>query len=194
MIRTLLLTLVVVVIAVGGGGASVWYALQAQEGIGAVTIGGWTAFPSIGTPDADPYSKGRVAREGLLALGHAEGLVFIAHADSRGDAIERRCSYKVEGATPPARFWTIYAADLGYTVLRLEGRAAPAIQSQDVLRAADNSFSIGFGPQPVPGNWIRVDGAGAYTLVLTLYDTPLASNPGFADIALPQVLRTGCDD
>lgn len=193
MIRSLLTTLVVLVVAIGGGAASVWYTLQSQEGIGAVTIGGWTAFPAIGTPDADPYSKARVAREGMLALGHAEGLVFYAHHDSRGDALRRDCDYKIEGQTPPARFWTMFAADEGHEVLPLSGRAAPAIQSQEVLRLADNTFSIGFGPRPVPGNWVRVEGDGRFSLVLTLYDTPLASNPGFADMALPQVLRTGCD-
>ncbi|MGE0501472.1 MAG: DUF1214 domain-containing protein [Rhizobiaceae bacterium] len=194
MTRTILLTLIVIATAVGGGAASVWYALEAQEGIGAVTIGGWTAFPAIGTPDADPYSKARVAREGLLALGHAEGLVFIAHADSRGDAMDRRCSYKVEGQTPPARFWTLYAGDLSQRVIPVEGHPAPAIQSQEVLRQPDNSFSIGFGPRAAPGNWVRVGGSGPFTLVLTLYDSPLASNPGFADVPLPQILRTGCND
>ena len=37
-----------------------------QEGIGAVTVGHWTAFPDLGTPQADPYSKARIAREGVI--------------------------------------------------------------------------------------------------------------------------------
>jgi hypothetical protein len=54
MFRTVLLTVVTLTIAIGGGAASVWYALQAQEGVGAVTIGSWTAYPNMGAPDADP--------------------------------------------------------------------------------------------------------------------------------------------
>ena len=73
MFRTVFLILATLAIAIGGGAASVWYALQAQEGIGAITIGSWTAYPNMGAPDADPYSKARVAREGVLALGRAEG-------------------------------------------------------------------------------------------------------------------------
>ena len=83
MLRTVLLTLATLAIAIGGGAASVWYALELQEGVGAVTIGSWTAYPDIGAPDADPYSKARAAREGLLALGRAEGLAFVADARHR---------------------------------------------------------------------------------------------------------------
>ena len=53
MVRSLFLILVFLVIAVGGGAGSVWLALNASEGIGAVTIGGWTAFPDVGTRNAD---------------------------------------------------------------------------------------------------------------------------------------------
>ncbi|MGD9913845.1 MAG: DUF1214 domain-containing protein [Rhizobiaceae bacterium] len=193
MLKPILLTLLTLAIAIGGGAASVWYALQAQEGVGAVTIGGWTAFPSIGTPDADPYSKARVAREGMLALGHAEGLIFIAHRDSAGALLDRKCSYRIEGATPPARFWTLYAGDPSQTVLASARWPAPAIQSQNVLRLADNTISVAFGPHPMPGNWLPVDGDGAYTFVLTLYDSPLSNNPVFSEVELPQVLRTGCE-
>ena len=129
MFRTVFLTLVTLAIAIGGGAASVWYALQAQEGIGAVTIGNWTAYPNMGAPDADPYSKARVAREGMLALGRAEGLAFFANRDSGGDTLSRKCSYVIEGATPPARFWTFYAADRSLAVLAGDGRRKPAANS-----------------------------------------------------------------
>ena len=85
MFRTVFLTLVTLAIAIGGGAASVWYTLRAQEGIGAVTIGNWTAYPSMGAVDADPYSKARAAREGILALGRAEGLAFFSNRDSNGN-------------------------------------------------------------------------------------------------------------
>ena len=74
MLKTAFLTFVVLCISIVGGGASVWYTLKANESVGAVTIGEWTAFPLMGTLDADPYSRARVAREGLLTLGRAEGL------------------------------------------------------------------------------------------------------------------------
>ena len=43
------------------------------------------------------------------------------------------------------------------------------------------------------GNWLPLDGTGPMTLVLTLYDTPVASNENIGEIPLPQVLKVGCD-
>lgn len=193
MLRTVLPILVTFVIAVGGGAASVWYALQAQEGVGAVTIGSWTAYPSVGAPDADPYSKARAAREGLLALGRAEGIFFLAGRDASGEPLSRKCSYLVEGSAPPARFFTLYAADRSLRLLPGEKRRPAALQSLDLLRNPDNSFVVAVGPDATPGNWLPVSGAGPMTLVLTFYDTPVAGSIGVEDVLLPQVLRTGCD-
>ena len=60
MLKTALTVLLTLSLAIGGGAASVWYVLAGQSGTGALTIGSWTAFPKIGAPDADPYSKARV--------------------------------------------------------------------------------------------------------------------------------------
>jgi hypothetical protein len=192
MIQRIVLFLIVIAIAIGGGTASVWYVLRAQEGIAALTVGGWTAFPSMGTPDADPYSKARIARDGILPLGRAEGLAFIADRDSAGNGLRRDCDYRIEGVTPTARFWTLAAADATLAPLYPAGRAA-AVQSQQILRRADNSFAIAVGPHPAPGNWIRIDGAGPLSLVLTLYDTPVTGASGLESFELPQVLKAGCD-
>jgi hypothetical protein len=123
MLKTAFLTLLTLVIAIGGGTASLWYVLRTQDGVGAVAIGGWTAFPDIGTPNADPYSKARVARQGSLSLGRAEGLAFAAERDTGGALLRRECSYRIEGSTVPARFWTLYAADrAGRVVHARDGR------------------------------------------------------------------------
>ena len=192
MIRIVLLTLATLAIAIGGGAASVWYALNVEEGIGAVTIDSWTAYPEMGAPDADPYSKARQARLGLLPLGRAEGLAFTASNDAGGAPLSRKCSYLIEGSTPPARFWTLYAADRALRMIPPEGRRKPALQSLAILRNPDNSFVIAVGPDATPGNWLRVSGSGPMVLVLTLYDTPVAGVIGAEDVQLPQVLRTAC--
>jgi hypothetical protein len=193
MLKTAFVTFLVLCIAVGGGALSVWYALQAQEGVGAVTIGGWTAFPDLGTPEADPYSKARVAREGVLALGRAEGLSFVAQRDSGGDALRQECEYRLEGTVPSARFWTLFPADASGAVVGSGKRRAAALHSNQLLRMADNSVSISVGVHPGPGNWLAVSGSGAMFLVLTLYDTPIASSTGVADVELPQIHKVGCN-
>lgn len=193
MLKTAFLTLLTLTIAIGGGTASLWYALKVQDGAGAVTVGNWIAFPDIGTPNADPYSQARVARQGLLSLGRAEGLAFVAERDAAGALLRRGCAYRIEGSTPPARFWTLHAADrAGRAVRGGDGRAS-ALHSLELLRQSDNSVAIAVGSQPAPGNWLAVSGSGAMRLVLTLYDTPVAGSTGIAEIQLPRVLGAGCD-
>jgi hypothetical protein len=193
MLRVVLLVSFAVAVALGAGAGSVWWTLQSQEGIGAVTLGGWTTFPNIGTPDADPYSKARVAREGQLALGRAEGLVFIAQRDTSGARLMRQCTYAIEGTTPTARFWTLYVGDDELVVLDTGRARPPAIASPGLLRSEDNSFSIAISPHATPGNWLATGGEGVFTVVLTLYDTPIASSSGIDAVELPQVLRIACD-
>lgn len=193
MLKTVFLTLVVLCVSLVGGGASVWYALKANEGIGAVTIGEWTAFPYLGTADADPYSTARVAREGILALGRAEGLSFSASRDSGGEALRRECTYHVEGPVPPARFWTLYAADPAGAILRGGDRRQGALHSYQLVRFTDNSIDVSAGAHPSPGNWLALSGTGPMTFVLSFFDTPIASGTGASDIVLPSIVKVGCD-
>lgn len=194
MLRTILFTAIVLAIAIGGGAGSVWMALHASEGIGAVQIGDWTAFPDVGTPHADTYSKARFAREGGLALGRAEGIAFVAPRDSGGALLRRNCTYVIEGSIPSSRFWTIYAADADRVVLPPVVRRVPALHSYEMLRTSDGAIRITIGPDPAPGNWLGVTGTGPMQLVLTLYDTPAATAARVFEIELPQVLRGACND
>lgn len=193
MLRTALLFALAIAVALVGGAASVWYALGRQDGVGAVTVGGWTAYPDIGTPSADPYTAARVAREGLLALGRAEGLAFSAQRDSNGEPLLRQCRYVLEGPIPAARFWTLHAEDPAGQAVPSGSRRANALHSQALLRLPGDALSMSVGNQATPGNWLAVAGSGAMALVLTLYDTPVASQTGVADLELPQILKTGCD-
>ena len=193
MLKTALLTLISLAIAIGLGGYSVWYALNAQDGVGAIRIGRWTAFPDVGSLAADPYSKARVAREGVLALGRAEGLTFVAERDEAGDPLKRECAYTIEGSYPTARFWTLYAADQSLGVIGTGKPRQAALQSYEVLRQADNAVVISVGSRPAPGNWLITNGSGKMYFVLTFYDTPIASSTGLSDVTLPRILKAGCN-
>lgn len=193
MLRTAFLTALFLVIAIGGGAASVWYALDRQDGFETVKIGGWTAFPEIGTPEADPYSQARTARQGILALGQAEGISFIAQYDSSGERLRQGCSYSFEGHVPPARFWTLYAADDNLSALDSHKRRPSALHSYEVLRQPENGVAIAIGPHPAPGNWLMIQGSGAMLLVLTLYDTSIANSAGVAEVDLSRLTRMACD-
>ncbi len=180
-------------LAIGGGAASVGWVLNTREGVGAVTVGPWTAFPDIGTPEADPYSKARVARDGMLALGRAEGLSFVAERDSDGGLLKRECTYRIEGFFPVGRFWTLYATDKAQTVLGSQSGRQPSLHSLEVIRQPDNSVSIDVGTRAMPGNWLAVSGVGEMALVLTLYDTPIAASTGLSGIEMPRISRGQCN-
>jgi len=193
MLKNALLTLLAVAIAVGLGGGSVWYTLNAQSGVGAIRIGPWTAFPAVGTPDADPYSQARVAREGVLALGRAEGLSFVAERDSAGQPLRRECAYAIEGSFPTARFWTLYAADRSLDVIATGKPRPAALHSYEILRASDDTALIATSSRPAPGNWLLVTGTGTLYFVLTFYDTPIANSTGLSDVKLPAIKKGRCD-
>jgi hypothetical protein len=193
MLKNALQTLLVLVIAIGLGGGSVWYALNAQSGVGAIRIGPWTAFPDIGTPEADPYTQARVAREGVLPLGRAEGLAFVADKDSNGAALRRECRYSIDGPFPTARFFTLYAADAMLDLIETGRPRRAVLQSQQLLRRSDDTALISTGRQPRPGNWLAVNGTGPLAFVLTFYDTPIASSTGLSDVKLPEIRKAGCD-
>ncbi|WP_421929231.1 DUF1214 domain-containing protein [Neoaquamicrobium sediminum] len=192
MLKTIFLTALTLAIAIGGGAASVWLVVERDFEFGTVTIGNWTAYPKRGTPAADPYSKARFSREADLALGYAEGLVFTATRDASGALLRRECDYRVEGSLPPARFWTLSARDADGGFIASDD-SVPALHSYALLRQPDNTVATTVSRNPVPGNWLAVDGSGALALVLTLYDTAVASSARIADVELPQVLREGCD-
>ncbi len=193
MLRHALLILLTLTIAIGGGAGSVWYALGAIEGLGALTVGGWTSFPDAGTPQADPYSKARIAREADLPLGAAEGLTFTAGVDSGGERLRRECTYRIEGQMPPARFWTLHVPGAASPRAGMPSIRAAALGSNSVVRESDSSVLVTASRHPSPGNWLGLTGSGPMTLVVTLYDTPVASNENIAATELPQVLRVGCD-
>ncbi|KXF78287.1 hypothetical protein ATN84_00325 [Paramesorhizobium deserti] len=195
MLRTILLTLLVLIIAVGGGAGSVQYALDRFEGFGVLEVGQWSAYPAAGTPDSDPYAKARGARNGTLALGAAEGLIFHASRDAQGRLLDRNCTYRITGATPPARFWTLYAADRSLQPLSPETGMLPALHSREILRGENGSFTVIVSPKAQPGNWLPVNGSGFFVLVMTFYDTPVASSSGFSDLVMPRttlVEEAGC--
>lgn len=194
MLRTVFLISLSLSVAIGGGAASAWYLIDRGFGFGAVSVGPWTAYPDRGTPIADPYSRARFSRQGKLAIGQAEGIVFSALRDSLGEPLSSRCAYQVEGPIPPARIWTLYAAVLGPDgMLRAASGLSTALHSQAILRGEDGSFSVAVGRRPNPGNWLRIHKTGQFALVLSLYDTAVATSARAIDVELPLIRRLSCD-
>ncbi|MGQ3211601.1 DUF1214 domain-containing protein [Shinella sp.] len=196
MFRTPLVIATALAVAFGLGILSSIYALRATVGFGAIALGPWTAFPAAQTTDADPYAKAHRARDGKLLLGSAEGLTFTAAKDSENRTLVENCRYEIQGITPPARLWTLHAADRNGNPLPGTLPGLPTgLNAWSVLRSADSSFSIRIAASATPGNWLAVpQGKAPFLLVMTLLDTPTAGSSGVIDLAMPGITRLDCAD
>jgi hypothetical protein len=184
--------LLVLGIGAGLGLGATWFAVDKGVGFGTISAGPWVAWPRIGALDADPYSRAVVAHAGSVPLGLGEGLAFFATTDDAGRPLERGCSYRLSGRTPPSRLWTLTLHDQDGGLLPNPSDRS-GFTSTEVLRERNADFSIALGADPQPGNWIPVTGQGPFVLALRLYDTPVSASSSSTDASLlPRIERTGC--
>lgn len=185
---------VVVALAAFLGLGSAWLAVERELAFDSVRAGGWTAFPTAGDANTDPYVRARFATVGELPLDNAEGLAFTARQDTEGRPLFGGCAYRVSGQMPAARAWTVTLyrdADLSLIDNRAERHG---FHSLEALRTPDGAVEIAVSPRARPGNWLPSDPEPArLRLVLRLYDTPLATGGRVADIDLPVIEREACE-
>jgi hypothetical protein len=193
MIRFVFFTALAVTAAIVGGAVSAQYAIERFSGINTITIGEWEADPTVGTEAADPYARARISRDMIIPLGAAEGLLFNASRDQSGQRLRRECLYRVAGNTPPARLWTLHAVTDELAIIRSPGRLVAGLHSHELEREDDGSAVISVSRRAQPGNWLAIEGEGPFRLVLTLYDTPIATSGAIAALTLPRIIREGCD-
>ena len=191
MFRILALTAMALILAIGGGTASVWFALDSDEGFGVERIGPWTTHLASGGSADNPYARARRARNAELPLGIAEGMSFHARTDDEGRELSGNCTYLLEGNVPVARLWTLHARNTGTNPPREASRMA-GLHSRQILRRADSSFTISVGSAPMPGNWIAVPAQRPFALVLTLFDTPVTSTLRVSEQGYPAIRRVDC--
>jgi hypothetical protein len=182
---------VALVIAVAVGVSSAWFAVERGRLFGAISVGGWTAWPQEGSSDADPYSLAMLARTGEVPLGAGEGLSFMADRDSGGEPLVGRCVYEVVGQTPLARMWTLTAYDSGGRLMVNVARRA-GFHSREVVRQPGGDFIITAASSVSPGNWLPIAPVDRFGLVLRLYDTPLTTGSQIADLVMPTIRLVRC--
>jgi len=188
-LRFLLALLAAMASSLALGLGSAWYMIAAPR-TGTVDVGSWQALPTIDAATADPYVRARIARSGEIGMGAGEGLTFVTGVDERGDALSADCDYRLEGRSPTARLWTLSASDAeGRPGVTPEGRAH--LDNRNLLRDGDGRFVIALAATARPGNWLPTPALGRYTLVLRLYDTPIALTTGQLP-DLPRIERVVC--
>lgn len=193
MIREFLTIICTLAIALGLG---IWSAREATARypqIGALELGVWRAYPAVGTAQADPYLRAKVARESIFVLGSAEGLEFVAETDSDGALLHSRCDYSVDGRVTNARLWTLQTSDKPRALNDTETRLAVS-NSHIVGYRTDGEFTLHLTKQIVPGDWAPLREEGTFHLVLTAYDSAIASSTGVATPELPRITAENCTD
>lgn len=165
-----------------------------NEGVGfdLVHAGPWTTSAAAGSQNADPYVKATLARRAEIPLGLAEGLSFVATTDSAGAALKGRCEYVIQGAIPPARYWTL-------SVMTARGRPIEnaakryGFTSGEIVRSEQGAFSIVASPSARPGNWLPIGKTRSFVFVLRVYDTPVTATASTLDAqSMPTITQAGC--
>jgi hypothetical protein len=181
-------------VALAAGTYVTWYSIRGADNFGAVTIGGWTAYPEAGTSVADPYAKARLARDASLSLGAAEGVTFFAGRDADGQILSGSCNYTIAGTSPSARIWTLFAVGTNQIPVKLTDTAWPtSVHSNSIIYENSGGFRIAVSAKARPDNWLAVQEGQVFILAFTLYDSPVATNKGLVETPFPSVKKVNCN-
>lgn len=174
-----------------GLGASKW-AVEASSGFGAINIGPWRAYPRVGTYHIDPYARAAIIRRTELPLGIGEGLAFSAQADSSGLPFNGRCTYRIAGALPSTRAWTL-------SVHTPDGRNFQHpirnyyLTSGMVIFEPQGAIDIKASSSVQAGNWLALPHDAPFTLALRLYDMSVnLAASAIERMPLPEIERLSC--
>ena len=160
---------------------------------GQINASGWTSDWTIGSEAANPWTRARVARHGLLALTKEEAVYFTRTTDDAGERLTEACTYRVSGGAMPAQWWsvTLYNSE---SFLPDNTDNALSYDLTDAAGASDWSFTI--SPEPAAeGGWVSSRAAGTFDLTLRLYKpTPeLIADPETV-LAPPRVEKLDCGE
>lgn len=179
-----------------GLGSALWMAGLWPEGrslaFGDVDVGGWRSDFAVGSEAADPYTRARVARHGLLALAKTEAVYFTRAVDDAGEPLREECTYRLSGGPVPAGWWSITLYD---AASMLPSNTDEAL-SIDASRAGSGAWQAVIAPRRPEGAavWISSRNAGTFDLTLRLYmpEDALLRDPA-ATLDPPRIARLGCE-
>ena len=183
--------LLALTIALVGGIGTALLVIDRNRDSGAVTIGPWVARAGTTGPQDNPYARALVATRIELPLDAAEGIVFTTSVDSTGEPLISTCDYRVGGAAPAARLWSLSAYD-AIDGLMTTANGRTVFHSQEIIRAEPGRFEIVVSQSVKPGNWLPVSADADLLLVLRLYDTALGTTLGGDAPVLPSIIRGRC--
>jgi hypothetical protein len=193
-LRTVLFKLAALLaLALGGGLASAWYMIEAGSRLSTRTFGPWVTWPTAGRPEADPYTRAHVVRNGLLPMSSTLELMFRAKADSNGSRLTSACDYAIVMEEFEPVWWHLAVFD-GQGRLVPNAAERHAFTSTTAMREPDGRTAIVLARDARPGNWLPSGRSNRVVLVLTVQDSNWATaiHDGGTPKAMPEIVRTGC--
>jgi len=163
--------------------------------IDALDLNGWNGDLAMGSTEADPYLRARIARHGLLALNNSEAIYFTRQTDDAGEKFREDCTYRLSGGTLPALWWSVTLYDETNFLPRngddaLSFDASRAVETDG---ASNWSATVSAARPADGGHWISAKNAGDFDLTLRLYvpDGGVLEAPETM-IAAPSVTKLSC--
>lgn len=186
-----------------GALAAVWLGGMLPGGprIGnAIEVDNWHSDWSIGSENADPYVRARVARNGLMGLRKEEAVYFLTTEDETGNPLSEACTYRITGGAMPAQWWsiTLYDAD-NRLPMNEDGRLSfDQTQAEDVFEDARQAWEVQVSstpPDEIGMPAISSRAGGDFDLTLRLYQPSdaLLADPE-ATLVPPRVERVSCTE
>ncbi|MGB7407720.1 MAG: DUF1214 domain-containing protein [Pontixanthobacter sp.] len=159
---------------------------------GPIEVDGWNADFAIGSEAADPYTRARIARHGLLALARSEAVYFTRATDDKGQSLRENCIYRLSGNEMPARWWSVTLYD-SQSRLPMNDDDALSVDLSDPVVGDEWTATISAQRPDSGGPWISSRNAGTFDLTLRLYvpDAALIERPNDV-LRPPTVERVAC--
>lgn len=178
--------------AVAVGLGSAWWVLKYAPWMNNyVQSGAWKTNLHAGSQDASIYSRASVALNALLALDRSETMYFVATQDDAGKPLRSRCTYRIEGVPPKARWWSItaYADDMFLFDI---AAGQHSLNGSTAQLDAKGRFAMRTGPAAQPGtHWLATPGERGLVLTLRLYNPEPELQAAPTSLAPPSINVVG---
>ncbi len=189
------LTLIVILLsAVAAGLGSAWYMIDRGSPFTVDRIGPWQSWSQEGNPEADPYTRAHLAREGRLSISSTAARYFMARHDSEGRELTSTCEYLIEGPPIEARWWSIALFnENGHLIENKVERYG--FNSAEIVRRTDGSHGVTIARNARPENWLPAGETKRrkLTLWLSIYMPSTTVGAGFVpEQQLPAIRRIAC--
>lgn len=159
-----------------------------------IDVNNWKSDWTIGSSAANPWTRARVARHGLLALTKEEAVYFTTTVDSDGRRLSEDCTYEVRGAAMPGQWWSITVYDATSYLPRNKDNALSFDMTKAAASGDADAWSFAIAAEgPETGNWVSSHNAGDFDMTLRIYKpTPALIADPEGVLPAPNVKRLAC--